>query len=213
MGENKNSVFVVGSPDYDLMKEKFLPSISQLKKRYKIEFNSFAISIIHPSTKYKKNKINAKTYFDSLLASKENFIIIYPNNDPGNEIIVKEIKRIVKTDNRFKVFPSMRFEYFLRALKISNFIIGNSSAGIREAPFFSVPTINVGDRQLNRANLKSISNVNFDKKQIVNKIKNISVIKKRNFYFGKGDSADNIYKIVRNKNFWKTSMQKKFFTY
>jgi UDP-N-acetylglucosamine 2-epimerase (hydrolysing) len=213
MGENKNSVFVVGSPDYDLMKEKFLPSISQLKKRYKIEFNNFAISIIHPPTKYKKNKINIKTYFDSLLASKVNFIIIYPNNDPGNEFIIKEIKRIVKTENRFKVFPSMRFEYFLRALKISNFIIGNSSAGIREAPFFSIPTINVGDRQFNRANLKSISNVNFNKKQIINKIKNISVIKKRNFYFGKGDSADNIYKIIRNKNFWNTSIQKRFFTY
>jgi len=213
MGEDKNSVFVVGSPDYDLMKEKYLPSIFELKKKYKIKFNSFAISIIHPITKYKKNEKNYKIYFDSLLASNENFIIIYPNNDPGNEIIIKEINKISKFKDKFKVFPSMRFEYFLKALKICKFIIGNSSAGVREAPFFSKPTINVGGRQSNRANIRSISNVNFSKKQIIEKIRKIRKIRKKNFYFGKGNSSDNIYKILNKKTFWKTSVQKKFFSY
>lgn len=213
MGEDRNSVFVVGSPDYDLMKEKYLPSVLELKRKYKIKFSSFAISIIHPPTRYEKSKINFKIYFDSLLASNENFIVIYPNNDPGNEIIIKEIKKIAMLKNKFKVFPSMRFEYFLKALKISKFIIGNSSAGVREAPYFSTPTINVGERQSNRANMKSISNVNFNKRQIIKKIKKIRSIRKRNFYFGRGNSADNIYKIVKSKKFWKTSMQKRFFTY
>ena len=60
----------------------------------------------------------------------------------------------------------MRFEYFLRALQNSMFIIGNSSSGIKEAPFFGVPSINVGTRQFGRASLESISNVKFNKKKL-----------------------------------------------
>lgn len=40
----------------------------------------------------------------------------------------------------------MRFEYFPTLLKNSNFIIGNSSAGLREAPVYGVTTINIGHR-------------------------------------------------------------------
>lgn len=213
MGENAKSVFVVGTADYDLMKGKFLPSVDELRKKYNLPFEKFAISILHPVTTENKAKNNSKIYFDALLESKKNYLVIYPNNDPGNEIIIKNIKKFILNNNKFRVFPSMRFEYFLKALKISDFIIGNSSAGIREAPFLSIPSINIGDRQLNRAKLNSIKNIDFNKKDILNSIGTIKPIKKRNFYFGRGNSADKMCKILIKKNFWKTPVQKKFFAY
>ena len=184
-----------------------------LKEKYNINFTKFAISILHPVTTENKVKNNTKTYFDALLESKKNYLIIYPNNDPGNEVIIKNIKKFILNNSKFRVFPSMRFEYFLKALKISDFIIGNSSAGIREAPFLSKPSINVGERQLNRAKLNSIKNLDFNKQDILNAISLIKPIKKRNFYFGRGNSADKMYKIVVKKNFWNTPIQKKFFAY
>ena len=41
----------------------------------------------------------------------------------------------------------MRFEFYLTLLKNSKMIVGNSSSGVHEAPFYGVPTINIGNRQ------------------------------------------------------------------
>ena len=57
------------------------------------------------------------------------------------------------------LFRSLRFEYFLSLLKNAEFIIGNSSAGIREAEVFGIPSINIGSRQANRSNSDNIINV------------------------------------------------------
>ncbi len=65
--------------------------------------------------------------------------------------------------HNFRLFPSLRFEYFLTLLKNSEFVIGNSSAGVREAPYYGVPTINIGSRQNKRAMADSILNCRCDK--------------------------------------------------
>jgi UDP-N-acetylglucosamine 2-epimerase (hydrolysing) len=108
----------------------------------------------------------------------------------------------------------MRFEYFLRALQNSMFIIGNSSSGIKEAPFFGIPSINVGTRQFGRASLESISNVKFNKKNILSIIKKKKNKKfKKYLFFGKGDSSKKILKVLSNNTFWNTSVQKIFSKY
>ena len=65
------------------------------------------------------------------------------------------------------------FEYFLTLLEHSEFIIGNSSAGIREAPYYGIPTINIGSRQRNRAQLPSVINCDCLAGYIIEIIKNI----------------------------------------
>jgi UDP-N-acetylglucosamine 2-epimerase (hydrolysing) len=49
------------------------------------------------------------------------------------------------------VFPSVRFEFMIALLEHARFVLGNSSMGIREAPFFGTPTIDVGSRQQGRS--------------------------------------------------------------
>jgi UDP-N-acetylglucosamine 2-epimerase (hydrolysing) len=124
------------------------------------------------------------------------------------------IEKLLIKNNKFKILPSMRFEYFLRALQNSMFIIGNSSSGIKEAPFFGVPSINVGTRQFGRANLESISNVKFNKKNILSIIKTNKNKKfKKNLFFGKGDSSKKILKVLSYNTFWNMSVQKIFSKY
>ncbi len=50
MGESKKSVFVVGSPDLDLMSSNKTPNISIVKERYNIQFKDYAVAILHPNT-------------------------------------------------------------------------------------------------------------------------------------------------------------------
>ncbi len=150
MGENKKNIFVVGSPDVDMILGKDLPNLNIVKKRYDITFENYAIGIIHPITTNLKNlKRETKIFLNSIVKSNLNYILIYPNNDHGSDIILNEIKKL-KKNKKFKIFPSIRFEYYLTLLKNSRFIIGNSSSGIIEAPYYGVSTINLGDRQKNR---------------------------------------------------------------
>lgn len=212
MGEKKNNIFKVGTPDYDLMKSKFLPRLEEAKKRYSIKFIDYSIVIYHSVTTDVKNlKSYTKILFKSLLKSKLNYVVILPNNDPGSDIIIKLIDRYFKKNKKFRILKSMRFEHFLTTLKNSEFIIGNSSAGIREAPFFGIPTINIGDRQYNRAKLKSIQNIHHEYQKI---LKSIILVKnkkyKKTFHFGVGDSSKKIVKILSKKKFWMTPIQKKF---
>jgi UDP-N-acetylglucosamine 2-epimerase (hydrolysing) len=111
----------------------------------------------------------------------------------------------------FRIFPSMRFEMFLTLLKNSEFIIGNSSSGIREAGIYGVPAINIGTRQRNRSNNESIINVQAKEKDILDAIKEIgSKHFEKTFEFGEGNSAEHFIEILEKKNFWKISCQKQF---
>ena len=190
LGELPNSIFILGSPDLDLMSPKYLPSLLDVKKYYNIEFDNFSIAIFHPvTTEFKSISKDAKEFVDSLIDSDENYIVIYPNNDLGSHEILKEYKRL-EGNNNIRLFPSLRFEYFLVFLKNSNFIVGNSSAGIREASYYSTPTVDIGSRQNNRSQGASIFHVDNERKSILRGInlaknfKKISASKDSNFGYG-----------------------------
>ena len=211
MGENKKNIFIVGSPDVDMILGKDLPNLNKVKKRYEISFSNYAIGILHPITTNLNNlKKETKIFFNSLIKSGLNYILIYPNNDHGSDIILKEMSKF-KSYKKFRIFPSIRFEYYLTLLKNSRFIIGNSSSGIIEAPYYGVSTINIGDRQKNRLKSKLIRSVNFIEKSILQSIKfsKDRKINKRKF-FGDGKSAEKIIKLFLSSKIWNISNQKNF---
>ena len=212
MGENPKNVFIVGSPEVDLMKSK-LPSIQEVKKRYQISFKNYFILIFHPvTTDLKSLKKDTNLIINTLDKSNNKTIVILPNNDPGSHLILKVYEKNKKNKN-FKFIDSMRFEYFLTLLKNAELIIGNSSSGVREAPYYGTPTINIGSRQINRVNTNSISNI-FDltEKELIKKIKKLYG---KNFkgikLFGTGNSGSKIFSILKRNKIWNTKIQKQFY--
>ena len=215
LGEFNKSIFVLGSPDLDLMDESNLPSLEKAKNYYDIPFDDFAIAMFHPiTTEYKYIKSYAKNFVNALIESHINYILIYPNNDLGSSEILEELESLKLLD-RIKIFPSLRFEYFLRFLKESQFIIGNSSAGIREAPYYNVPTVDIGTRQKNRASLATIFNCNYQLEEILKTIKKVNLTRiedldKDDFLFGKGRSDKLFLKLLNSGELWKIEHQKQF---
>ncbi|NOR57830.1 MAG: UDP-N-acetylglucosamine 2-epimerase (hydrolyzing), partial [Sulfurimonas sp.] len=213
LGEFEDSIFILGSPDLDLMNPSSLPSLNSVKKYYDIEFEEFSIAIFHPiTTEYDKITKHVKAFVDSLIQSNLNYIVVYPNNDLGSIEILNEYKRL-ENNKRFKIFPSLRFEYFLKLLKNSNFIIGNSSAGIREAPFYNITTIDIGSRQNGRVILPSIIHTDNDKPSILKTIeKAVNHTNKddNKHLFGKGHSDKLFLDLLNSKKLWLTSHQKQF---
>lgn len=212
MGEIETSIFTIGSPDIDIMFSNDLPDIEIVKKYYEINFEDFAIVLFHPvTTEASEMKNYAENFVAALQNDRHNYVIIYPNNDLGSQFIIDEYLKL-KDNKRFRIFPSLRFEYFLTLLKNAQFIIGNSSAGIREAPYYGIPIINIGSRQQNRAVNADIVNVDYTKQSILNAIKNIDThkIQRIDFNFGSGNSTQLFVKAIQNNDIWKINHQKQF---
>lgn len=211
LGENPSSIFVIGSPDLDVMLSSNLPNLREVKCRYDIPYDEYAVFMYHPvTTEIDELKIHIANTIDALQESNENYIVIYPNNDHGSEVIIDELERL-KANDKFKIFPSIRFEHFLVLLKNSIFMIGNSSAGVREVPFYGKPSINLGSRQNMRSNAKSVINVSEVKDEI---LKAISLAKKSEFdaekEFGDGNSDKLFISVLESGCLWQTSKQKLF---
>ena len=211
LGEIESSVFVIGSPDIDVMLSDKIPSIIEVVKWYEIPFNEFAILVYHPvTTEPDSLRQNVKNMLSAVMKSGLKYVVIYPNNDHGTEIILEEYE-VLKNNPNFKIYPSIRFEYFLTLLKNSLFIIGNSSAGIREACVYGIGCINIGTRQKNRGNAVNILNIGDDEKLILNAIKQISGKKFNNsFKFGDGNSIGKFFQILKGSAVWNIPHQKIF---
>jgi UDP-N-acetylglucosamine 2-epimerase (hydrolysing) len=212
MGELQSSIFTIGSPDVDIMFSNTLPELTTAKEYYQIDFEDYAMVMFHPVTteaqemdKYTQNFVSA------LLEDTRNYIVIYPNNDLGSQQIITKYAEF-KGNPRFRVFPSLRFEYFLTLLKNAQFIIGNSSAGIREAPYYGIPIINIGTRQQNRALHAEIINVDYDSVSIAKALQSVASHKPKNVKnsFGEGNSASLFLNSLLNSTIWKTNHQKQF---
>ena len=214
LGEPADNIFVIGSPDIDIMLSNHLPSLDEVKKRYEFDFENYAILMYHPvTTEVEKLKANIKNVVDAVIESQRNYIVIYPNNDVGSHIILEEYERLLH-NNHFRLYPSMRFEYFLTLLKHTDFMIGNSSAGIRETGIYCIPSIDIGNRQKGRYNpklLKNVTHVIENKDMILDAIKNVS-LKNLSKYkvFGEGNSDKKFIKILESSRIWDIEIQKKF---
>jgi UDP-N-acetylglucosamine 2-epimerase (hydrolysing) len=51
----------------------------------------------------------------------------------------------------------MRFSHFSELMKNAACMVGNSSAGVREAPFLGLPSLDIGTRQSNRSDAPSVT--------------------------------------------------------
>ncbi|PTM00765.1 MAG: UDP-N-acetylglucosamine 2-epimerase (hydrolyzing) [Bacteroidetes bacterium] len=211
MGELPKSIYTIGSPDIDVMFSDALPDLITVKNYYEIPFNDYAVAMYHPvTTEVETIKGDAIQFVEALKKSNKNYVIIFPNNDLGSQAILDAYEAL-EDNEAFRIFPSIRFEYFLTLLKYAQFIIGNSSAGIREAPYYGVPSINCGSRQKNRVTLSSVVNVECNVDNIVNAIDTIDSVKSEKMQiFGFGDSASLFLKSLESKALWNVNHQKQF---
>jgi GDP/UDP-N,N'-diacetylbacillosamine 2-epimerase (hydrolysing) len=100
-----------------------------------------------------------------------NIIITKSNADMGGTEINAIIDKYANSrDNAISV-SSLGILRYLSALKHASAVIGNSSSGIIEAPYFRIPTVNIGDRQKGRVLASSVINCPPDTNSIYNAVK------------------------------------------
>lgn len=211
LGEAPESVYLIGSPELDTHARPSGVSIEEVKSRYAIPCDDFGIAVFHPVTS-EADTIGAQAaaLFERLQASGRCFVVIAPNNDPGTEDIFAVLGRLPK--DRFRLIPSMRFNYFSELMKHAAVMVGNSSAGVREAPFLGLPSLDVGTRQTNRAQSPSIQACSAFDVQAIDRFLTERWGQRlpMDASFGAGDAAARFAEILLTPAYWSRPAQKVF---
>ena len=173
LGEDPVRVFNYGSTSIDniihianMSKKEALESIGLTDCRY-------GLCTYHPVTMDDGNVDGQLEEF--LHAIKEfpdiQFIVTKSNADQGGARINEILDKATKDIDHLHVYASLGARRYLSLMKYAEFVLGNSSSGIIEAPAYHIPTVNVGDRQRGRLQSESIINCGSTSKEITDAIK------------------------------------------
>jgi UDP-N-acetylglucosamine 2-epimerase (hydrolysing) len=211
LGESVERVFNIGSPELDTHARPSGVSIEEVKTRYAIPFNDYGIAVFHPVTSERVTiGAQAASLFGALEVSGKHFVVIAPNNDPGTEDIFAVLEKL--PPERFRLIPSMRFNYFSELMKNAAVMVGNSSAGVREAPFLGLPSLDVGTRQNNRAQADSVTVCSaFATQAIAGFLRaSWSARASTDQAYGQGLASAQFVSVLQQTEYWNQSQQKEF---
>ncbi len=211
MGEPEDAIYVIGSPELDFHSAPSGVTIDAVRDHYDLPAGEFGIVVFHPVTSEAETMgQQARDLFAALDASGKSFVVIAPNNDPGSSDIFDVLNDLPK--DRFRILPSMRFGHFSELMKNAAAMIGNSSAGVREAPFLGTPSLDIGTRQTNRAQAPSLRSVAAADRAGIDAFLAEEWGKRydRHDAFGRGDAAARFADIVSDAAFWEGDLQKRF---
>ena len=169
LGENPNSVFLVGGLGVDSINRLKLLDRKELEKELNIEFSENNLLItFHPATLDESSISSQMQELLNALTDLKNTTLLFtmPNADTGGQAIIKMISKFVSKNPNSYAFTSLgQLNYFSCIAQIDG-VIGNSSSGLLEVPSFKKGTINIGDRQKGRLQARSVINCEPTKQSI-----------------------------------------------
>lgn len=225
LGENPERVFNVGAIGVENIRNLVLRNKEELESKLNINLdNKYAILIYHPVTLENyclQNQISEllNAIDESIIENDLNYIIIGSNADQGGLEINSIFQNLSeKHSKNISFFKSLELIDFLSLLKNAEFMIGNSSSGILEAPSFGIPTINIGSRQKGRIAANSVLNIDLNKDEIKRNIEKSlydedfrNKVKDVKNPYEKEATSDNIIKIIKEFLNSNIDLQKDFY--
>ncbi len=169
LGENPSRVFNFGGMSIDAIQSITFLNKKEIEEELKISFldNSLLITF-HPETlDIDKSSIQLRNLLRALTElSKTTLIFTMPNADPGSNAFMELINKFVSVTPNAYVFKSLGQKKYFSLVQYVDGVIGNSSSGITQIPYFKKATINIGDRQKGRMRADSIIDCNGSKSSI-----------------------------------------------
>ncbi|KUO70135.1 MAG: UDP-N-acetyl glucosamine 2-epimerase [Desulfosporosinus sp. BRH_c37] len=206
LGEQPFRVFNVGNPGLDRLIA--LPELTSLELSERLGFEikddePFILLIQHViSTEVEFAYFQMKQTMEAIGKMGIKTIIVYPNSDAGAQDIIRAIREYKDLPFLYTAKNIPRLE-FVNIMRRAGCLIGNSSAGILEAPSLNLPVVNIGNRQQGRLHAENVQFVAHDSDKICSAIKKAlfdlnyrdQVLNCSNPY-GDGDSSDRIAEIL-----------------
>lgn len=218
LGENPDYIFTTGCPSLDIAKQtadvplkKVFEGYSGVGYSLNIDKPYLLISQHSVTTNYLKSRLQILETLKAVREIDIQAIWLWPNIDSGSDEISKALRqfREQNSKNKIRFFRNFSAEDYIRILKNSLCIVGNSSSGIREASYLGIPSVVVGDRQFGREHSENAVFADYDSNQILSQI--VSQINHGPYnsstLFGDGNAGKRMIKIMENID---TNVQKNF---
>ena len=219
LGENPNTVHLVGGLGVDAIKELKLLSKEEIEQRLSIKFLDKSLLVtFHPATLEAQAPEEQIRELLAALSNRPDVTLIFTmsNADTGGLEIMRQIKDFVEKNDNAHIFESLGQLNYLSFMAIVDGIVGNSSSGILEAPTLSVGTINIGDRQLGRTQSDSVINALASKESIEKALKKLFssefklTLATCTSPYGEGGASRKILRVLSDFNF-DEDLQKSFY--
>ena len=195
-------VFNLGCPAVEMVENVSIGTfldVAHFKKKYKNSFGikpneKYLLVAMHPNTDNDRDA-DMSVVLSAALTFDLKTVVIYPNIDAYHTKIEGAIRTFGKDIVKVRHMPT---DDFVPLMAFASCMIGNSSAGIREAASFGTPVVNVGQRQNMRERNKNTidsSCVFEDIRDAVNRSISVGRYDKVNIY-SKPNCSSNISKDI-----------------
>lgn len=178
----------------------------------------YAVLLFHPTiTDFSEARDHIAAITSVLERSGLCVAAMAPNSDPGNQAISAEISAFAARCPRVKVFSHLGRREFVNLLRHATIMIGNSSAGILEAPSLGLPVVNVGVRQRGRECGDNVIFTDYDQNEIAAAINRAStddsfrnIVVQRRTPYGDGRTGARIAAILAGTETGPKLLNKRF---
>jgi GDP/UDP-N,N'-diacetylbacillosamine 2-epimerase (hydrolysing) len=173
LGATPSRTYIVGAPDIEAIVRLDFSKPEEVVRRFYIDQTRPLILVsYHPTVdKFSENEEDMKVLCESILDFKDvQIIATQPNADAGGREMAGILKRYAR-NSHMRVYAHIPYKDYLGLMNVASAIVGNSSAGIIEAPSFGLPAVNIGSRQKDRDRAENVIDVRCNKEEIVDAIK------------------------------------------
>ena len=206
MGESTDSVYNTGCPSIDLAVGLSNMDFDPYEKYGGVGNkpdlkDGYIVVMQHPVT---NENSKARQHIEETLHAIEELnkptLWFWPNVDAGADGTSNGIRAYRETKGLSNVhfFKNMEPQDFLKLLKSSICLLGNSSVGIRECSYLGVPVVNIGSRQNMRERGVNVIDIDYDRAAIIEAVKQIEYPSKvpSSSIYGNGDAGKKIANLL-----------------
>lgn len=208
LGEPADTVHCVGCPRIDLVAEileggeSFTDALFGDGVGEKLDMTKpFLLVSQHPvTTEYGEGEADINETLEAVKLVDMQGIVLWPNADAGSDDIARGIRKWRERglSRGLHFFKNLPVDTYIRLMKTTACLVGNSSSGIREGAFIGTPAVNLGSRQAGRERGLNVVDAPHEREAIASAIR--AQVKHgpyaRNTVYGDGNAGERIAEIL-----------------
>ncbi|MBN2503063.1 MAG: UDP-N-acetylglucosamine 2-epimerase (hydrolyzing) [Anaerolineales bacterium] len=219
MGEEPWRVTVSGAPALDNMAAIPLLDKKQLEAQFGLDLAAPPLLVtFHPVTREVEQ---TGVYFNELLAALDTLglpvVFTYPNADAQGRTIIQRIEAYVQSRPQAQVVANFSTQGYYSMLNAALAMVGNSSSGIIEAASFTLPVVNIGNRQQGRLHGENVVHSAPERSAIIQAVEMVTQLEFKAALqgmvnpYGDGKAAEKIVSVLVNTEINVALIAKRFY--
>jgi GDP/UDP-N,N'-diacetylbacillosamine 2-epimerase (hydrolysing) len=167
MGEAPARVHVVGAPGLDYLRFVEPMERAEIESDLELDLSKPVLMMTQHAvtTEMESAAAQMRVTLEAIKAVGVQTVISYPNADSGGRAMIRVLQEYEPLPF-VRILPTLGQRRYTSLMRYASAMVGNSSSGIIEAPFFGLPVVNIGTRQQGRQRAENVLDVPYDQETI-----------------------------------------------